>query len=91
MVILRFTAQGNLADNIAIASFDPSLNFTVSALLLEIQKFIYGYLRILPFLETKFATEKNIKRYETYLIVVSKLLTAFSTDITTLLRPESLA
>ncbi|WDE09563.1 LysR family transcriptional regulator [Thalassomonas haliotis] len=34
-VVDRFTAQGNLADNVAIASFDPPLTFTVSAVHLE--------------------------------------------------------
>ena len=34
-VVDRFTAQGNLADNVAIASFDPPLTFNVSAVHLE--------------------------------------------------------
>jgi DNA-binding transcriptional LysR family regulator len=34
-VVDKFTALGNLANNMAIASFDPPLNFTVNALYLE--------------------------------------------------------
>jgi DNA-binding transcriptional LysR family regulator len=34
-VIDKFTAKGNLSDNIAMASFDPPLKFSVNALHLE--------------------------------------------------------
>lgn len=34
-IVDKFTAQGNLSDNIAMASFDPPLNFSVNALHLE--------------------------------------------------------
>jgi hypothetical protein len=59
LVILRFTAQGNLADNIAIASFDPPLNFTVSALFLENKGLSMVTEEFLPFLEAEFSTKKK--------------------------------
>lgn len=34
-IIDKFTALGNLSDNMAIASFNPPLNFNVNALHLE--------------------------------------------------------
>ncbi len=60
-VVDRFTAQGNLADNIAIASFDPPLNFTVSALFLENKSLSMVTQEFLPFLETEFAPANKHK------------------------------
>jgi DNA-binding transcriptional LysR family regulator len=60
-VVDRFTAQGNLADNIAIASFDPPLNFTVSALFLENKGLSMVTEEFLPFLEAEFSTKKKNK------------------------------
>ncbi len=60
-VVDRFTAQGNLADNIAIASFDPPLNFTVSALFLENKSLSMVTQEFLPFLETEFAPDNKHK------------------------------
>lgn len=53
-VVDRFTAQGNLADNIAIASFDPPLNFAVSALFLESKSLSKVTEEFLPYLKAEF-------------------------------------
>jgi len=37
-VVDRFTAEGNLTDNVAIASFDPALTFNINAVHLENRK-----------------------------------------------------
>ncbi len=34
-VVDRYTAEGNLSDNVAIASFEPALTFNISAVHLE--------------------------------------------------------
>ncbi|MEW6993942.1 LysR family transcriptional regulator [Colwelliaceae bacterium MEBiC 14330] len=60
-VVDRFTAQGNLADNMAIASFDPPLNFKVCALFLENKSLSMVTEEFLPFLATEFATDKQHK------------------------------
>jgi len=58
-VVDRFTAQGNLADNIAIASFDPPLNFTVDALFLENKGLSKVTEDFLPYLKAEFSTNES--------------------------------
>jgi DNA-binding transcriptional LysR family regulator len=55
-IVDRFTAEGNLSDNIAIASFDPPLNFSVNALYLENKSLSKVTEEFLPFLKKEFLT-----------------------------------
>jgi DNA-binding transcriptional LysR family regulator len=50
-IVDKFTAQGNLADNIAMASFDPPLTFSVNALHLENRNLSKVTEEFIPFLE----------------------------------------
>lgn len=58
-VVDRFTAQGNLTDNIAIASFDPPLNFPVNALYLENRNLSKVTEEFLPYLKNEFSPNRN--------------------------------
>ncbi len=46
----KFTAQGNLTDNIAMASFDPPLNFSLNVLHLENRNLSKVTEEFIPFL-----------------------------------------
>ncbi len=50
-IVDKFTAQGNLSDNIAMASFDPPLTFSVNALHLENRNLSKVTEEFIPFLE----------------------------------------
>jgi DNA-binding transcriptional LysR family regulator len=50
-IVDKFTAQGNLADNIAMASFNPPLTFSVNALHLENRNLSKVTEEFIPFLE----------------------------------------
>jgi len=50
-IIDKFTAQGNLSDNIAMASFDPPLTFSVNALHLENRNLSKVTEEFIPFLD----------------------------------------
>lgn len=54
-VVDRFTAEGNLSDNIAIASFDPPLNFSVDVLYLENRNLSKVTEEFLPYLKDEFS------------------------------------
>jgi len=54
-VVDRFTAEGNLSDNIAIASFDPPLNFNVEVLYLENRNLSKVTEEFLPYLTAEFS------------------------------------
>ncbi|KGJ95900.1 LysR family transcriptional regulator [Colwellia psychrerythraea] len=53
-VVDRFTAEGNLSDNTAIASFNPPLTFSVNALYLENKSLSKVSEEFLPFLTAEF-------------------------------------
>ncbi len=53
-VVDRFTAEGNLSDNTAIASFSPPLNFTVEALHLENRRLSKVTTEFLSYLKAEF-------------------------------------
>lgn len=53
-VVDRFTAEGNLSENTGIASFDPPLTFSVSALYLENKSLSKVSEEFLPFLTAEF-------------------------------------
>jgi len=50
-VVDKFTALGNMSDNIAMASFDPPLNFSVNALHLENRNLSKVTEEFIPFLD----------------------------------------
>ena len=50
-IVDKFTAQGNLSDNIAMASFDPPLHFSVNALHLENRNLSKVTEEFIPFLD----------------------------------------
>jgi len=52
-VIDKFTAQGNLSDNIAMASFDPPLTFSVNALHLDDRRLSKVTKAFIPFLDNE--------------------------------------
>jgi DNA-binding transcriptional LysR family regulator len=52
-VIDKFTAKGNLSDNIAMASFDPPLKFSVNALHLENRNLSKVTEEFIPFLDAE--------------------------------------
>jgi len=61
-VVDRFTAQGNLSDNIAIASFDPPINFPVKALYLDNRNLSNVLEDFLPYLQAEFSSDIAIDR-----------------------------
>ena len=56
-IVDKFTAQGNLSDDIAMASFEPPLNFSVNALHLENRNLSKVTEEFMPFLD------KEISKY----------------------------
>lgn len=54
-VVDRFTAQGNLSDDIAIASFEPPLTFSIKAVHLESQTKTKAIEEFLPYLMKNFS------------------------------------
>lgn len=58
-IVDRFTAEGNLSDNTAIASFDPPLTFPVNALYLENRSLSKVTEEFLPYLKTEFSSVDN--------------------------------
>lgn len=58
-VVDRFTAEGNLSDNTAIASFNPPLTFPVKALYLEDKRLSKVSKEFLSYLTTEFANDSK--------------------------------
>jgi DNA-binding transcriptional LysR family regulator len=59
-IVDKFTAQGNLSDNIAMASFDPPLNFSVNALHLENRNLSKVTEEFIPFLHNEISKNKKL-------------------------------
>ena len=53
-VVDRFTAEGNLSDNVAIASFEPTLAFNINAVHLENRKYSKVIDEFMPYLTQDF-------------------------------------
>jgi DNA-binding transcriptional LysR family regulator len=58
-VVDRFTAEGNLSGNTAIASFNPPLTFPVKALYLEDKRLSKVSKEFLSYLTTEFANDSK--------------------------------
>ena len=58
-VVGRFTAEGNLSDNTAIASFNPPLTFPVKALYLEDKRLSKVSQEFLSYLTNEFSNSLN--------------------------------
>ncbi len=57
-IVDRFTAEGNLTENTAIASFDPPLTFTVDALYLEDRNLSKVTNEFIPYLKQEFMLQQ---------------------------------